>query len=176
MAKKPIAKSPVRKVSKKAPPKPAAKARPAPSATRVADKKAVTKKAAKPAATDAESGSREKRAAASERVIPVSVPPEVELGNVDEQLVALLNKRASLYLQKMKGVETPSKIVFSDLDQQQVWGMIDRCNEGPLTSAEIKTIFRPLIECRTPADQEHSRGLSGASLQLHTSGGDHKIW
>ncbi len=76
---------------------------------------------------------------------PVSVPPEVELANVDEQLVALLNKRTSLYLQKMKGVETPSKIVFSDLDQQQVWGMIDRCNHGPLTSAEIKTVFRPLM-------------------------------
>ena len=45
----------------------------------------------------------------------------------------------------MKGVQTPSKIMFSDQDQQQVWSMIDRVNQGPLTSAEIKTIFRPLM-------------------------------
>ena len=85
------------------------------------------------------------RTSQAEQASPVSVPPEVELANVDEQLVALLNKRTSLYLQKMKGVETPSKIVFSDLDQQQAWGMIERCNSGPLTSGEIKTVFRPLM-------------------------------
>ncbi len=45
----------------------------------------------------------------------------------------------------MKGVQSPSKIVFSDQDQQQVWGLIDRTNQGPLTSAELKTIFRPLL-------------------------------
>lgn len=78
--------------------------------------------------------------------VPVApVPPEVELSHLDQQLVTLLNKRATLYLEKMKGVQTPSKIVFSDQDQQQVWEMIDRTNHGPLTSAEIKTIFRPLL-------------------------------
>ena len=67
------------------------------------------------------------------------------MSQVDEQLVALLNRRASLYLEKMKGVQTPSKIMFSDQDQQQVWALIDRLNQGPLTSAELKTIFRPLM-------------------------------
>ena len=149
MAKKPIAKSPVQTLAKKAPEKTAVKARPAPksapAASSLAAKKAVTKKAAKPVARDTDNVARVKRAGLAERVAPAPLPPEVELGNVDEQLVALVNKRASLYLQKMKGVETPSKIIFSDLDQQQVWGMIERCNEGPLTSAEIKTIFRPLM-------------------------------
>ena len=78
-------------------------------------------------------------------VPPTAVSPEIQLSQLDEQLVGLLNKRASLYLEKMKGVQTPSKIMFSDQDQQQVWSMIDRVNQGPLTSAEIKTIFRPLM-------------------------------
>lgn len=152
MAKKPIATSTVKKLAKKAAEKPAAKVRPAPrpvpSAIRVSATKAVVKKAAKPVSTESDRVPRGTPAVVAEREAPVpvpAVPPEVELGNVDEQLVALVNKRASLYLQKMKGVETPSKIIFSDLDQQQVWGMIERCNEGPLTSAEIKTIFRPLL-------------------------------
>jgi chorismate mutase/prephenate dehydratase len=102
--------------------------------------KAVTKKT--PAAAAASS-----RPKSSPRVAApvVTASPEVELSQLDEQLVALLNKRASLYLAKMHGVQIPSKIMFSDQDQQQVWSMIDRLNQGPLTSAEIKTIFRPLM-------------------------------
>ena len=100
------------------------------------------KKAAKPAS----SSPRPARKAPEPAEVPeVQLSPELELQQLDEQLVALLNKRASTYLQKMKGVASPSKIVFSDQDQQQVFGMIDRLNEGPLTSAELRTIFRPLL-------------------------------
>ncbi len=80
-----------------------------------------------------------------EEVVEPTLTPEAELLRVDEQLVELLNRRASLYLQKMKGVQSPSKIVFSDQDQQLVWGIIDRMNQGPLTTAEMRTIFRPLL-------------------------------
>ncbi len=144
MAKKLTAK----KVAKKAPAKSAAKRRPSPrpaATQKAAAKKSVKKMAAKPATRVSQTAHRIPRTSQNEQASPVSVPPEVELANVDEQLVALLNKRTSLYLQKMKGVETPSKIVFSDLDQQQAWGMIERCNSGPLTSGEIKTVFRPLM-------------------------------
>jgi len=141
MAKKPIAKTPVKKVAKKAPSTPAPKARPTRPVPSVATK-AVAKKAQattvpsrpKPAATPA---------ASAAALVPGA--PEIELAQLDEQLVGLLNKRADLYLEKMKGVQTPSKIMFSDQDQQQVWSMIDRINQGPLTSAEMKTIFRPLM-------------------------------
>jgi len=144
MAKKPIAKIPVKKVAKKAPSMPAAKARPVARPNAPTSHKAVSRKPPAPASSP--------RPKPSPKPVPapvaapvVSIPPEVELAQVDEQLVALLNKRATLYLEKMKGVQTPSKIVFSDQDQHQVWGMIDRINSGPLTSAEIKTIFRPLL-------------------------------
>ena len=140
MAKKPIAKTPVRKIAKKAPAKPAPKRRPVAKPAREVASKSVVKKSAKSAATPRPKPAKKP---AAEPAVPLT--PEAELLQVDGQLVALLNTRASLYLQKMKGVQTPSKIIFSDFDQHQVWEMIDGRNQGPLTSAEIKTIFRPLL-------------------------------
>ena len=167
MAKKTTAMAPVRKVAKKAPSKAAAKSRPGSRATSAvaiaSSRKSVTKKAARPAVAKSAKTPRAKSASADQVAIPapvVPVPPEVELVHVDEQLLALLNKRASLYLQKMQGVKTPSKIVFSDLDQQQVWGMIDRSNQGPLSSAELKTIFRPLMS----AGRQRIRSIRAAYL------------
>ena len=150
MAKKSISQTPVTKMAKKAPakssPKPRPASRPVPAATaKVGSKKALTKKTALPAIKAADGPIRIQRPALSETVATSEMPPEIELSNVDEQLVALINKRTSLYLRKMQGVAAPSKIMFSELDQQQVWAMIDRCNHGPLTSAEIKTFFRPLM-------------------------------
>lgn len=138
MAKKPIAKTPLTKVAKKNPSKPAPKARPSRPTAPVATK-AVAKKTPPTTAP-----ARPKPAPRTPEPV-VSVSPELAMSQVDEQLVALLNRRASLYLEKMKGVQTPSKIMFSDQDQQQVWALIDRLNQGPLTSAELKTIFRPLM-------------------------------
>ncbi len=140
MAKKPIPKTQVKKVAKKALSKPAPKPRPVKKSIKKASSKAVVKKSAKSAAPPRPKPVVKPVAAP---VIPLTLGEE--LMQADEQLVALVNRRASLYLQKMKGVQTPSKIIFSDFDQQQVWGMIDGKNEGPLTSAEIKTIFRPLL-------------------------------
>ena len=167
MAKKTTAMAPVRKVAKKAPSKAAAKSRPGSRATSAvasaSSRKSVTKKAARPAVAKSAKTPRARSASADQVATPaavVQVPPEVELVHVDEQLLALLNKRASLYLQKMQGVKTPSKIVFSDLDQQQVWGMIDRSNQGPLSSAELKTIFRPLMS----AGRQRIRSIRAAYL------------
>lgn len=150
MAKKSISGKPVTKMAKKAPakssPKPRPASRPSPAAAAKVDpKKAVTKKTAMPATKSPDVPNRMQRPVVNDAVTTSSMPPEIELSNVDEQLVALINKRTSLYLKKMQGVAAPSKIMFSELDQQQVWAMIDRCNHGPLTSAEVKTFFRPLM-------------------------------
>ena len=153
MAKKSASKAPVKKIAKRAPaeasPKPRPSSGPVTATSKVVAKKTVTKKAAIPVAKAADQPVRAQRPLKSEpksEPSPTStMPPEIELSNVDEQLVALFNKRTSLYLSKMQGVASPSKIMFSDLDQQQAWAMIDRCNQGPLTSAEIKTLFRPLM-------------------------------
>lgn len=141
MAKKQVARKPVRKV-------PAGKGeggatRAVRSSAKAPAPAKVTsvKKAPRPAAAPA----RPARKPAGPAVPEVVLTPELELQQVDEQLVALLNRRTSLYLQKMKGVQSPSRIVFNDQDQQQVWGLIDRQNPGPLSSSELRTIFRPLL-------------------------------
>lgn len=133
-----------RKAMKKTPPKPAPRvSRPAAaggsSSQPVAAVKAVRKAPVPPQSP------RQSRKSAAPAAGDAVTTPELELEKIDEQLVGLLNRRASLYLQKMQGVQPPSKIIFSDQDQLQVWGLIDRLNHGPLTSAELKTIFRPLL-------------------------------
>lgn len=137
MAKKQVARKPVRNAQSKPDPR-ASRVKKAVSATPVKVKS--VKKAARP-----EVASRPPRRPPEVVVPDVPLTPEAQLEILDEQLVGLLNQRASLYLQKMKGVQSPSKIVFSDQDQQQVWGLIERTNQGPLTTAELKTIFRPLL-------------------------------
>ena len=126
MARKASAKVPVKKVVKKAA-STTGKVRPAarPSSSGVAGIPA--RPPARPSPADAQ------------------LPPEIEMSRLDEQLVGILNRRVSLFLEKMKGVQQPSRTMFNDLDQQLVWSMIDRVNQGPLTSAELKTIFRPML-------------------------------
>ena len=137
MAKKQVARKPVKKVPQKtAEPSPPS-SRQAKRHTSAAPAVKSVKKAAKPAAPIRPT----RKPVAPE----LELSPEIQLERLDEQLIQLLNQRASLYMQKMKGVASPSKIVFSDQDQQQVFGMIDRLNQGPLTSGELRTIFRPLL-------------------------------
>lgn len=143
MAKKQVARKPVKKVPGKGSAT-AAKRVSRSASSQPASKVKAVRKAAKPSPPPTPAR-RVKKKAAQAPASEVTVSPEVELQQVDEQLVALLNKRATLYLQKMKGVQSPSKIVFSDQDQLHVWGLIDRLNQGPLTSSELKTIFRPLL-------------------------------
>ncbi len=141
MAKKPASKRPVSKIAKKAA-VPAARSRPATGSGAGVEKTAVAKKPQAPAPVPRPRPPAVSVAAAAGEA---GIPPEIEISRLDEQLVGLLNRRVALYLDKMKGVQTPSRAVFSDLDQQQVWGMIDRVSQGPLTTTELRTIFRPLL-------------------------------
>lgn len=148
MAKKQIARKPVKKAAPKTPQR---RTRPAPGKSQAQSgkkqelKAKSVKKPEKPISTPRPAAQPARKSApAAPKPEPV-LSPEVELERVDEQLVALMNKRAALYLQKMKGVTSPAKVVFTDQDQTLLWNMIDRINQGPLTPAELKIIFRPLL-------------------------------
>jgi chorismate mutase/prephenate dehydratase len=141
MAKKPASKRPVSKIAKKAA-VPAARSRPATGSGAGVEKTAVAKK---PLAAAPAPRPRPPAVSVAAAAGEAGIPPEIEISRLDEQLVGLLNRRVALYLEKMKGVQTPSRAVFSDLDQQQVWGLIDRVGQGPLTTTELRTIFRPLL-------------------------------
>lgn len=138
MAKKPAAKTPVKKIAKKAASSPV-RSRPAsrPSAGKSEEKTSIAKKPSNSVVVS--------RPRPIVSLADPGVPPELEITHLDEQLVGLLNRRVALYLEKMKGTQTSPRTAFSDLDQQSVWGMIDRLNQGPLTTAEMRTIFRPLL-------------------------------
>lgn len=163
MSKKDAAKSSGKKVSKKVPPAPVRVRPTARNATvskisskpeqksKTAARVAIAKKPAPVAVPVPVSGTLRPRAAANQAPPSVvstaaaGLPPEIELARIDEQLVALLNRRVSLYLEKMKGSNPASRVSLGDLDQQQVWSTIDRLNQGPLSPAEVRSILRPLL-------------------------------
>lgn len=136
MAKKTSSKA-AKKVAKKV--EKSVPARPRTAAKKSTSKRAVSRKAAVPA----RSQSRDSRA--SEKKGGGNLPPEMEIARLDEQLVGLLNRRVELFLEKMREVQSTSRTMFNDLDQQQVWNMIDRLNQGPLSAVEMRSVFRPLL-------------------------------
>lgn len=138
MAKKTSSKA-AKKVAKKVGKSAPARARTA--AKKSTSKKAVSRKAAVPARARSQSGDSR----VSEKKAGTNLPPEMEIARLDEQLVGLLNRRVELFLEKMHEVQSTSRTMFNDLDQQQVWSMIDRLNQGPLSAVEMRSVFRPLL-------------------------------
>ncbi len=130
MAKKTSSKGPVKKVARKVSRDGVASARTRPAASKSENSKVVA------------SGSARKEPVAR---VAARLPPEMEIARLDEQLVSLLNRRVTLFLEKMQEVQSTSRTMFNDLDQQQVWSMIERLNQGPLSTVEMRSIFRPLL-------------------------------
>ncbi|MEZ6130409.1 MAG: prephenate dehydratase [Planctomycetaceae bacterium] len=97
---------------------------------KVAKKAATTKSPAKPKATKSKADSG---------------TPAQRLEQIDKQLVALLNERVNVFLEKIAQAESPKDAVYDVQDDISLWAMLDEANPGPITPAELKTIFRPLL-------------------------------
>lgn len=67
------------------------------------------------------------------------------LAETDEQIVRLLNNRVELFLEKIAQSESARKAVYDVQDDIRLWALVDSTNAGPLTSAELKSVFRPLL-------------------------------
>lgn len=100
------------------------------------------KKAAKKAATKK---SPVKAASKAKKKSPSKATPEEQLAVLDEQLLSLLNQRVELFEAKLRESESPERALFNVQEDMRLWAMLEEKSEGPLTAAELKTIFRPVL-------------------------------
>jgi chorismate mutase/prephenate dehydratase len=127
-------------MAKKTPPRPASKSAkpsapkqvrkpvPKPSAAK------VQRPAAKPAAPAAKTVRRKKPESA-----------EAQLLAIDRDLVKLANRRAELTIQHFQSQADLRHAMFDSQAEQQLWERIDMGNNGPLTSAPLRSIFREIV-------------------------------
>lgn len=71
--------------------------------------------------------------------------PDQRLKAIDSQILKLVNERVDVFLEKIAQAESPREAVFNVQDDIDLWAMIEADNPGPMTSAELKSIFRPLL-------------------------------
>ncbi len=77
--------------------------------------------------------------------VPAELSPTERLAQIDEQLVGLLNQRVDVFLEKIAQAESPRKAVFDVQDDIKLWALLENNNQGPMTTAELKYVFRPLL-------------------------------
>lgn len=100
------------------------------------------KKAAKKVATKKKPA---KAAPAAKKKTAPKASTAKQLAALDEQLLSLLNQRVELFEDKLRQSETPNTALFDVQEDMQLWAMLEAKGKGPLTAAELKTIFRPLL-------------------------------
>ena len=119
--------------------------------------KAPAKKVArkKPVARKKRTGRRADPAPAPPQPKKLVQIPEERLAEVDRLLVELLNERTTLFLQTAGKSEIPTKAMFDLSDDAQLWQLLEKSNQGPLESTELKDVFRTVLSagrqrvCRT---------------------------
>ena len=76
---------------------------------------------------------------------PVPVSPGQQLTAIDQELVVLLNRRVETFLQKVAQSESPEEAVFDVQDDIKLWTMLEDMNNGPLSTVELKSVFRSVL-------------------------------
>lgn len=104
-------------------------------------KKKVAKKTAKAVKTPKPA----KPAKAARPRAKAKKSPEQMLTELDQQLVELLNRRVSAFVDKITASDSPREAVFDVQDDVKLWAMLEGVNEGPMTADELKAVFRPLL-------------------------------
>ena len=83
--------------------------------------------------------------AANKKPRPAPKSPAQRLAQIDKDLVALLNERIAVYLEKTAQSEAGAGNLFDYQDETAIWEMIEDRSKGPLTLNEFKGIFRALL-------------------------------
>ena len=88
---------------------------------------------------------KKKTSPAKAKASAAPLSTDQQLAEVDRQLLALLNQRVDLFVEKISNADSPKAAVFDVQDDVRLWEMLDTNNSGPLTVAELKSIFRPVL-------------------------------
>jgi len=104
----------------------------------------VKKKVTKTATAKKNSTQPKPKAAVSGRE-EIQLSPDERLTRIDEQLIGLLNERVDVFLEKIAQSDSPRKAVFDVQDDINLWALLESVSQGPMTTAELKCIFRPLL-------------------------------
>lgn len=108
----------------------------------MAKKRATAKKTAKKAAPKKAASSKSNASAAP---ATKQRSPTKRLVDIDKQLVALLNERVSVSLEKINEAEKPREAAFDVQEDVQLWAALEAQSKGPLNLEELKSVFRPLL-------------------------------
>ena len=79
------------------------------------------------------------------RSAPVPLNPDQQLAAIDQELVVLLNRRVETFLKKVAQSESPQEAVFDIQDDIKLWTMLEGMNNGPLSTVELKSVFRSVL-------------------------------
>lgn len=120
-------------------------ASPAKAAKKKTAKKAVAKTSPNTALKTAKKTATKTVVSKPKAIKKSAATPDEQLVEIDQQLIALLNQRVEVYLQKVGESPTPREAVFDVQDDIKLWARLAVANQGPMDEAELKSIFRPLL-------------------------------
>lgn len=110
--------------------------------TKAAPKKVARRKPAAAAPAVKKTASKPKAVPPKAKKV---LTPEERLAEIDRELISLLNERTSLFLKRAGKSDIPTKAMFDLSDDARLWQLLEKSNKGPLTSDELKGVFRTVL-------------------------------
>ncbi|MCR9197438.1 MAG: prephenate dehydratase [Planctomycetaceae bacterium] len=131
-------------------------------AKKKAAKKAPTKKKTAKSAPSKSAPAKPKSKAKSRP----SLTLDEQIAEVDRKLLGLMSDRVDLFVKRIGESESPQSALFNVQDDVDLWDLLERSNEGPLTAAELKTIFRPLLNAARQRVRSHRVAYLGPAYSF----------
>ena len=95
-----------------------------------------------------------------------SLTLDEQIAEVDRKLLGLMSDRVDLFVKRIGESESPQSALFNVQDDVDLWDLLERTNEGPLTAAELKTIFRPLLNAARQRVRSHRVAYLGPAYSF----------
>lgn len=140
-------------------------------AKKKAAKKAPTKKKTAKAAPKSSPRStpakpRSTKATKVPRPKKASLSLDDQIADLDRKLLGLMSDRVELFVKRISESDSPQTALFNVQDDVDLWDLLERNNEGPLTAGELKTIFRPLLNAARQRVRSHRVAYLGPAYSF----------